>query len=88
MFGPVHALHPAAQAAESKNNNYANGNRVAYLLIQFPDESENVPTLQVSLVHTLGAVPRRVSGALHVKQCAELAGLEQVAQESSHTVWR
>ena len=58
-----------------------------YLPAQFPDESENVPTLQVSLVHTLGAAPCRVSKPLQVKQCAGLAGLEQVAQVSSHPVW-
>ena len=58
-----------------------------YLPTQFPNESANVPTLQVSLVHTLGAAPRRVSEPLQVKQCAGLTGLEQVAQESSHPLW-
>ena len=54
----------------------------SYSPTQFPDESWNSPPLQLSVVHTLGAVPRSVSGALQVKQCAGLAGLEQVAQES------
>ena len=55
---------------------------------QFPDdESRNVPPSQVSAVHTLGDAPRRVSEPLQVKQCAGLAGLEQLAQESSHPVW-
>ena len=58
-----------------------------YLPTQFPNESKNVPALQVSLVHTLGSAPRRVNEPLQVKQCAGLAGLEQVAQESSHPVW-
>ena len=51
------------------------------------DESRNVPPPQVSAVHTLGDAPRRVSEPLQVKQCTGLAGLEQVAQESSHPVW-
>ena len=54
---------------------------------QFPDESEKVPSPQLSAVHTLGNAPRRVNEPLQVKQCAGLAGLEQVAQESSHPVW-
>ena len=37
-------------------------------------------------MHTLGAAPRRVSELLQVKQYAGLTGLEQVPQESSHTV--
>ena len=59
------------------------------LPVQFPDdESRNVPPSQVSAVHTLGDAPRRVNEPLQVKQCAGLAGLEQLAQESSHPgVW-
>ena len=57
-----------------------------YLPTQFPDESRNVPSLQVSAVHTLGAAPRSVSELLQVKQYAGLTGLEQVPQESSHIV--
>ena len=53
-----------------------------YLPTQFPDESRNSPPPQLSVVHTLGAVPRRVSELLQVKQCDGLAGLEQVAQDS------
>ena len=58
-----------------------------YLPTQVPDESKNVPSLQVSAVHTLGAAPRRVSEPLQVKQYAGLTGFEQQPQVSSHTVW-
>ena len=58
-----------------------------YIPTQFPDESGKLPMSQLSAVHTLGDAPRRVSESLQVKQCAGLAGLEQVAQESSHPVW-
>ena len=90
LFGPVHALHPAAQA---KTKQHLNGycqlyipHDYAYLPIQFPDESWNVPSLHVSAVHRLGAAPCRVSELLQVKQYAGLTGFEQVAQETSHTV--
>ena len=55
---------------------------VIYLPVQFPDEFRNLPPPQLSLVHTLGGAPRRLSDALHVKQCAGLTGLEQSPQES------
>ena len=60
-----------------------------YIPVHSPDdESRNVPPPQVSAVHTLGDAPRRVSELLQVKQYAGLAGLEHVAQESSHpAVW-
>ena len=92
MFGPVHALHPAAQAAAKNNINGLMATVVlttTYLPTQFPvDEFRNVPPPQASAVHTLGDAPRRVSELLQVKQCAGLAGLEQLAQESSHpAVW-
>jgi len=54
-----------------------------YLPTQLPiEESRNSPLPQVSVVHTLGAIPRRVNELLQVKQCAGLAGLEQVPQEA------
>ena len=81
MFGPVHALHPAAQATVGYLNGYGK-HYCTYLPVQFPDESWNSPPPQLSVVHTLGAVPRRVSEAPQVEQCAELAGLEQLAHES------
>ena len=82
MFGPVHALHPAAQATVGNLSGYGKLDYSIYLPMQFPDESWNSPPPQLSVVHTLGAVPRRVSEAAQVKQCARLAGLEQVAQDS------
>ena len=82
LFGPVHAPHPAAQATGNLNG-YGKLHDCTYLPTQFPDEFKNSPPLQLSVVHTLGAVPRSVSDeSLQVKQCAGLAGLEQVAQES------
>ena len=42
--------------------------------------------VQLSLVHTLGAISCRASDALQVIQYAGLAGLKQVAQELSHPV--
>ena len=51
------------------------------------NSDDQLPTSQLSAVHTLEDAPRRVSESLQVKQCAGLAGLEQVAQESSHPVW-
>ena len=53
-----------------------------YLPVQFPDESRNVLSLQMSLVHTLGGAPRKLSEPLQVKQCAGLTGLEQLPQDS------
>ena len=82
MFGPVHALHPAAQATVGNLNGYGKLDYSAYLPTQFPDDSWKSPPPQLSVVHTLGAVPRRVSETAQVKQCAGLAGLEQVAHVS------
>ena len=79
MFGPVHALHPAAQATVET---FMNKHYCTYLPAQLPKEFKNSPPPQLSVVHTLGAVPRRVSEAAQVKQWAELRGLEQVAQVS------
>ena len=87
----MHALHPAAQATKQCNGTDDCAGLYNYcysaLPVQFPnDESRNVPPSQLSAVHTLGDAPRRDSESLQVKQCAGLAGLEQVAQVSSHPV--
>ena len=60
----------------------------SYLPTQFPDESRNVPSLQVSAVHRLGAAPHigSMNYILQVKQYAGLTGLEHEPKVLSHTV--